>query len=147
MPLPEINHISDFHHCRGKPWLRERKRGEKQARADPCKMQFYECSATFYCFVTLQLNWFGWIRMQSAQQVESGGLTGPVCHGKSEWTSGQVSSHMELAQRPRVSRYTSIIMKLLWFGAPGSHVPFLVPKRMLWHIDCDIATFCAEISR
>lgn len=34
---------------------------------------------------------------------------------------------MELARRPRVSRYTSIIMRLLRFGAPGSHVPFLVP--------------------
>lgn len=50
-----------------------------------------------------------------------------ACHGKPERTSGQASSLVELARRPWVSRYTSIIMRLLRFGAPGSHVPFLVP--------------------
>lgn len=113
----------------------EEKRGKKQASRDLCRMQFYERSATFYCFVTLQLNWFGWIRMQSAQQVESGGLTGPACRGKPKWTGGQASSRMELARRPRVSRYTSIIMKSLRFGAPGSHVPILVHGAC-----CDILT-------
>lgn len=90
-------------------------------------MQFHERPATFYISVTLQLNWFGYIRTQSAQHVESGGLAGSACHGKPVRTSSQASSHVELARRPQVSSYTSIIMRLLRFSAPGSHVPSLVP--------------------
>lgn len=103
------------------------KKKRHRRSADSCKMQFYDRSATFYSFVTLQLNWFG----PNQDTISTAGTErsrfSQACHEKPEQTGGQLSSHVELAWRPPDSRCSSIIMKAHRFGAREVMCAFLVP--------------------